>query len=180
MDLSIAAAVEADHDELFDLYALVVEEGGAFPRAPRRPGDLPGGVDRWQDRRLRRSLAGALAGSYHLRADGLAAHIARGLHGRARLQGVAVGTALVEHSLAEARRLGFDAMMFNLVMESNPSRRLYERLGFEPWDRVRMPSAGRTRSSTGAGCRAPRKPHHVSLRFVPHARVPSPLHRSDT
>ena len=47
-----------------------------------------------------------------------------------------MGTALVEHSLAEARRLGFDAMMFNLVFESNPSRRLYERLGFEVVGRV--------------------------------------------
>ena len=27
-------------------------------------------------------------------------------------------------------------MMFNLVMESNPSRRLYERLGFEAVGRV--------------------------------------------
>ena len=47
-----------------------------------------------------------------------------------------VGRALVEHSLAEARRLGFDAMMFNLVVESNPSRGLYEQLGFEAVGRV--------------------------------------------
>ena len=53
-----------------------------------------------------------------------------------------VGTALVEHSLAEAGRHGFDAMMFNLVIESNPSRRLYERLGFEPVGRVPDAVAG--------------------------------------
>ena len=47
-----------------------------------------------------------------------------------------VGRALVEHSLDEARRHGFDAMMFNLVVESNPSRRLYEQLGFEAVGRV--------------------------------------------
>jgi hypothetical protein len=43
---------------------------------------------------------------------------------------------LVRHSLAEAHRLGFDAMMFNLVMESNPSRQLYESVGFKQVGRV--------------------------------------------
>ena len=42
----------------------------------------------------------------------------------------------MEHSLGEARRLGFDAMMLNLVLKSNPSRRLYECLGFEVVGRV--------------------------------------------
>ena len=41
------------------------------------------------------------------------------------------GTALVEHSFDVARALGFDAMQFNFVFDSNPARRLYERLGFE-------------------------------------------------
>jgi ribosomal protein S18 acetylase RimI-like enzyme len=45
----------------------------------------------------------------------------------------------VEHSLREARRLGFDAMMFNLVFESNPARALYRELGFDEVGRV--PSA---------------------------------------
>ena len=42
----------------------------------------------------------------------------------------------MEHSLAEARRLGFDAMMFNLVFESNPARAMYRKLGFEEFGRV--------------------------------------------
>jgi len=51
-------------------------------------------------------------------------------------RGEGLGRTLVEHSLADARRLGFDAMMFNLVFESNPARRIYERLGFEVVGRV--------------------------------------------
>jgi ribosomal protein S18 acetylase RimI-like enzyme len=43
---------------------------------------------------------------------------------------------LVEHSLREARRLGFDAMMFNLVFESNPARAMYHQLGFEELGRI--------------------------------------------
>jgi ribosomal protein S18 acetylase RimI-like enzyme len=37
----------------------------------------------------------------------------------------------VEHSLQQATAAGYTAMMFNLVMESNPSRHLYESVGFE-------------------------------------------------
>ena len=71
--------VEADHDELFALYALVVEEGGAFPREP--PADEDDFREAWIDGKtgvyVARS-AGALAGSYHLlpNFDGRAAHIA--------------------------------------------------------------------------------------------------------
>ena len=53
-----------------------------------------------------------------------------------RLRNRGVGSALVEHSLEQARQLGFDALQFNLVFESNPARRLYERLGFEVVGRV--------------------------------------------
>jgi ribosomal protein S18 acetylase RimI-like enzyme len=53
-----------------------------------------------------------------------------------------VGRALVEHSLSEARRLGFDAMMFNLVQEGNASWRIYEHLGFEVVGRVPEAVAG--------------------------------------
>jgi ribosomal protein S18 acetylase RimI-like enzyme len=42
----------------------------------------------------------------------------------------------VLHSLDEAKRLGFDAMQFNLVLKSNPARRLYEELGFQVVGRV--------------------------------------------
>ena len=38
--------------------------------------------------------------------------------------------------MVEARRLGFDALQFNLVFASNPARRLYERLGFEMIGRI--------------------------------------------
>ena len=43
---------------------------------------------------------------------------------------------MVEHSLRQARRLGFDAMQFNLVFESNPARSMYRKLGFEEVGRI--------------------------------------------
>jgi GNAT superfamily N-acetyltransferase len=62
---------------------------------------------------------------------GRAAHIANaGYFVVPEHRGSGIGRALVEHSLDEARRLGFDAMQFNLVFVSNPARALYEDLGF--------------------------------------------------
>ena len=40
-----------------------------------------------------------------------------------------MGRRLVEHSLHEARRVGIDAMQFNLVFASNPARHMYHALG---------------------------------------------------
>jgi ribosomal protein S18 acetylase RimI-like enzyme len=82
---------------------------------------------------------GRLAGSYYLTPNypGRAAHIANaGYMVQPELRGQGIGRALVEHSIAQAQRHGFDALMFNLVFESNPARRLYERLGFEAVGRV--------------------------------------------
>jgi ribosomal protein S18 acetylase RimI-like enzyme len=146
LELSIATAVDSDYDELFDLYELVVEEGGAFPRSP--PADEATFRETWIEGKTGVYVArssGALAGSYYLAPNfgGLAAHIANaGYMVVPSFRRRGVGRALVEHSLSEARRLEFDAMMFNLVFESNPARRLYDELGFEVVGRVPEAVAG--------------------------------------
>ena len=68
-------------------------------------------------------------------------HLADHGHGRqageaGKVDGRFGVSAAVEHSMGEARRLGFDALLFNLVFESNPARRLYESLGFAVVGRV--------------------------------------------
>ena len=50
----------------------------------------------------------------------------------ANARGKGVGTRMGEHSQAEARRLGYRAMQFNLVVSTNvPSVRLWQKQGFE-------------------------------------------------
>ena len=84
-------------------------------------------------------FGGYLIGAYYIKPNfvGRAAHIANaGYFVLAPYRGTGVGRTMVEHSLVEARRLGFDAMQFNLVFESNPARAMYWRLGFTEVGRI--------------------------------------------
>lgn len=140
MPVEIRRAAADDHDELYTAFSRIVGAGEGFPQqAPLTREDFD---DYW----LRHSAAvcvacfgGYLVGASYIKANfvGRAAHIANaGYFVSAAYRGTGVGRALVEHSLREARRLGFDAMMFNLVFESNPARAMYRQLGFEELGRV--------------------------------------------
>jgi L-amino acid N-acyltransferase YncA len=83
---------------------------------------------------------GTVVGTYYLRPNqpGRGAHVANAGYMVARAgRGRGVGRALGEHSLAEARRLGFCAMQFNFVIASNIAAvRLWEQLGFRIVGRI--------------------------------------------
>ena len=99
-DLAIRAAEPRDHDDLFRIYAAVVEEGGAFPRKP--PADELMFREGWFEGKIAVYVAevdGAVAGSYHLQPnfEGTAAHIANAGYMVARAyRRHGVGRALVE------------------------------------------------------------------------------------
>ena len=137
-ELTLRQADPEDRDEVFALFALIVEEGGAFPTEP--PATEKDFERAWWDKRaVLVARTDRLAGSYYLTPNfgGRAAHIANaGYMVHPDFRGQGIGRELVEHSIAQAPRLGFDALMFNMVFESNPARRLYERLGFEAVGRV--------------------------------------------
>jgi ribosomal protein S18 acetylase RimI-like enzyme len=145
-DVRIREASQDDQSDLFALYALIVEEGGAFPREP--PADDSAFRAAWVTKKDVVHVAqvdGKLAGSYTLGPNypGIASTIANAgymVHPSFRRRGV--GTALVEHSLTQARERGFRAIMFNLVRESNSARSIYERAGFEVTGRVPGAFAG--------------------------------------
>ncbi len=144
--MDLAAATAGDHDELFHAFARIVDAGEGFPQEP--PLDRAQFEDYWLARSAAVVLArvhGQLAGAYYVKANfvGRAAHIANaGYFVVAEHRGTGIGRALVEHSMIEARRLGFDALLFNLVFESNPARRLYDSLGFIVVGRVPSAVAG--------------------------------------
>ena len=80
-------------------------------------------------------VTGALVGTYYLKPNSLAlgAHVANAgyvVAEQCRRQGI--GSRLCQHSLSEARRLGFRAMQFNLVVSINTAgMRCWQRNGFQ-------------------------------------------------
>ena len=141
LDLAMHEAGPDDTGGLFEAFTEVVDAGEGYPQAP---GSLTfeDFRDYWLDHKSLVAVArldGRLAGSYFLKPNfaGRAAHVVNaGYFVVAALRGQGIGEALVEHSLVEARALGFDAMQFNLVFAGNPARRLYERMGFREIGRV--------------------------------------------
>ncbi len=138
--VSIAPFVASDEPDLFAAYAEVVAAGGAFPRRP--PADRATFRTAWIEASTVVSVARVgqdIVGGYFIKPNfpGLAAHIANaGYLVAHEFRGQGIGRALALHSLKEAHRHGFDAMMFNLVMENNPSRRLWANLGFNEIGRI--------------------------------------------
>jgi GNAT superfamily N-acetyltransferase len=138
--IDLRSATPEDHADLFAAYTQIVEAGDGFPHAP--PLSRADFDDYW----LHHSSAvwivrvdGQLAGAYYVKPNfvGRAAHIANaGYFVLEPFRRRGLGRSLVEHSLQEARRLGFDAMQFNLVFASNPARSMYRRLGFVEIGRI--------------------------------------------
>ena len=140
MPVEIRQAAIDDHDELYTAFSRIVGAGEGFPQqasVTRQEFD-----DYWIDHSAAVSVAcfgGYLIGASYIKPNfvGRASHIANaGYFVLAPYRGTGVGRSLVEHSLRTARRLGFDAMMFNLVFESNPARAMYHQLGFEELGRI--------------------------------------------
>ena len=81
------------------------------------------------------NAAGAVVGTFYLRPNSLAlgAHVANAgyvVAEHCRRQGI--GSRLCQHSLQAARRLGFRAMQFNLVVSTNSAGiRCWQRNGFQ-------------------------------------------------
>ena len=76
-----------------------------------------------------------IVGTYILRANqaGPGARVANAAYMVAKdARGLGVGRNMAEHSLSEARRLGFRAMQFNFVVSTNASAiHLWQQLGFK-------------------------------------------------
>ena len=131
----IRPAAEGDHDAIWEIFRAVVAGRDAYAFAPDTPRHE--GVGYWFGPGVVSFVAergGRVVGVYRIvenRRD-LGAHVANAsymVHPAAAGQGI--GRAMGEHSLQQARRLGFDAMQFNFVVSTN--RRavaLWQQLGF--------------------------------------------------
>lgn len=135
-ELTLGPLTHDEPEQLFALFADVVAKRDGFPQAPPltrevheqtwvRPVSTVVGA--------RAAAGGPLLGAYYLKPNFAprAGHIANaGYVVAADARGQGVGRALVTDSIWRAPTLGFDAIQFNLVFESNPARKLYEELGW--------------------------------------------------
>jgi ribosomal protein S18 acetylase RimI-like enzyme len=134
--LQIRQATSSDSDSIWDIFHAIVARGDTYALDPRisreealaywlHPANLCY-VAEYQRK---------VVGTYILRANqpGPGSHIANAAFMVSLgARGLGVGREMGEHSLSEARRLGFRAVQFNFVVSTNePAIRLWQQLGFE-------------------------------------------------
>ncbi len=131
---AIRAASESDFEAIWPILREALRGGDTFlldpdagPEEARRIWIGPGA------RVYVAEVDGRVVGSYYLKPNqpGLGVHVANAGYVVARAEsGRGIGAAMGEHSLREARALGFEAMQFNAVVSTNArALALWERLG---------------------------------------------------
>ncbi len=134
--LNIRLAAEADSDAIWNIFYEIVAAGDTYAFDP--------GISReealayWFRANTHTYIAENdrhVVGTYILRANqpGPGSHVANAAYMVAEdARGLGVGRKMAEHSLSEARRLGFRAMQFNFVVSTNASAiDLWQQLGFK-------------------------------------------------
>jgi len=135
--LQIRPFEAADWPGLWSLLEPVFRAGETFPHDPAisEAEAQVAWVERSQAVMVAVDASGALVGTYYLRPNSLAlgAHVAKaGYVVAEQARRRRIGSRLCQHSLQAARRLGFRAMQFNLVVSTNSAGiRCWQRNGFQ-------------------------------------------------
>jgi L-amino acid N-acyltransferase YncA len=134
--LHIRSATEEDRDAIWEVFRAVIAPADTYTFDPNMSRDEA--LAYWMDARACTYVAeesGRTVGTYILKPNQPAggAHVANAAFMVAPgARGSGIGRAMGEHSLAEARRLGFRAMQFNFVVSTNQSAvHLWQDLGFK-------------------------------------------------
>jgi len=132
----IRQAMGGDEDAIWEIFRQVIAAGDTYaiaPDAPREALSL-----HWLAPQMHTYVCerdGQVVGTYILKPNqgGGGGHVANAafmVHPEARRQGL--GDALCQHALDEARRLGFAAIQFNLVVSTNAAAiALWRKHGFQ-------------------------------------------------
>lgn len=133
--LIIRRATPDDWPALWTIVAQVIAGGDTYMLAPETPESEAQAY--WMAPNCRTYVATMgddVVGTYSLRTNfpGLGAHVSNaGYMVRPGLFGHSIGAKMCEHSLAEARNLGYTAMQFNAVVSTNTRAvALWQRMGF--------------------------------------------------
>jgi L-amino acid N-acyltransferase YncA len=134
--IEIREAAEADFEAIWPIIHQVFSQGDSYPFSPDT--DKETAYKIWMVTPTATYVAiqeGNIIGTYYLKPNQaeLGAHVCNAgymVSPAARSRGV--GRKMCQHSLDEAKRWGFKAMQFNLVVSSNVTAvKLWQDMGFE-------------------------------------------------
>ncbi|WP_109831127.1 GNAT family N-acetyltransferase [Reichenbachiella versicolor] len=134
--MNIRKASKDDYDQIWEIFHQVIQTGDTYVFNPDTPkSDLQ---KHWFADYMHTYVYeenGKILGTYIIKPNqiDLGSHIANAsymVHPSG--QGMGIGKALCQHSIIEAKKLGFRSMQFNLVISTNTSAvRLWQKYGFK-------------------------------------------------
>jgi ribosomal protein S18 acetylase RimI-like enzyme len=135
-DIEIRPAIPADFDAIWDIFSSIIEAGETYPFAPDTTRAV--GYEYWFGAAATTFVAvrgrERVLGMYRIVTNqvGRGAHVANASYMVSPLaQGAGIGRLLGEHSLLQARAMGYLAMQFNYVVSTNTAAvKLWKQLGF--------------------------------------------------
>jgi ribosomal protein S18 acetylase RimI-like enzyme len=134
--IDIRPATTADHNEIWDIIKEVISSGDTLVFDPDSSKEKM--LAYWfkdNQHTYAAIIDNQIVGTFFLRDNqpDMGSHIANaGYITAPSASGQGIGKAMGEFSLKEAKRLGYKAMQFNIVVKSNEKAvRLWQRLGFK-------------------------------------------------
>ena len=134
--IDIRLATQADFAEIWPIIHEVFNRGDTYPFAPDT--DKETAYHIWMEIPTATYVAlqdGEIVGTHYLKPNQpeLGSHVCNaGYMVRSAARGRGIGRAMCQHSLVEAKKLGFKAMQYNLVVRTNVAAvKLWQDLGFE-------------------------------------------------
>jgi L-amino acid N-acyltransferase YncA len=133
--MNVRQATQQDYDAIWDIFSKVIQSGDTYVFDPNTPkSDL---AKHWFADYMHTFVAvdnDKISGTYILKPNqiDLGNHVANcGYMVHPEAQGKGIGGLLCQHSIKTARKLGYLAMQFNIVVSTNTSAvKLWEKNGF--------------------------------------------------
>lgn len=137
----VREAVEADFEAIWPIFREIVSAGETYPYPQEMKRDqafhvwmeLPRLTHVYED-------SGQILGTYYIKSNqlGLGGHVCNcGYMVASAARGMGVASSMCEHSQEIARKLGYKAMQYNLVVSTNTAGvNLWTKMGFETVGRL--------------------------------------------